>query len=452
MNRRLLGVRVQTWVAAGALAALVGFISAATGFRDHALAQSPAVAPAAGAQGATSYAKSLSVAFREAAQKTLPAVVMIKNLPVVHEQPQERDASPESPFDESPFGDTVPPEFRHFFKDLPPMPHGIPHGEVGGIGSGVIIDPLGHHSDQQPRRRGRRQDHRPAARRPRVRGHRCQDRSEDRSGHRPHQGCRDAAGGKARQQRRRPGGRLGAGPRRSVRTGRHGHGGHHQRQGTRAGQHSPRKLHPDRRRHQPRQQRRPAGKPRRRGDRHQHRHLLAQRRQPGRRLCRFEQSGQVGQPAVDRPGRREAGVSWRRHPAGLATIWPNNSACRRRKALSSAKCSTDTPAADGGSEARRRDRRVCRQSRSTARKNYRRLWNRRPVDAKHPLTVVRDGKRLTLTVTTREQPADYGLARNRSRLPGKEGSYQRPEVGHRGGRTSRPTWPRSSASSPAKAW
>lgn len=35
-----------------------------------------------------------------------------------------------------------------------------------------------------------------------------------------------------------------------------------------------------------------------------------------------------------------------------------------------------------------------------------------PVGSKQPLTVIRDGKRMTLNVTVREQPKDYGLARN----------------------------------------
>ena len=144
MNRRFFGVGVRAWAAALALVAVVGVASVSIGPRDHAAAQGPAVAASGGEQGATSYAKSLSKAFREAAQKVLPAVVMIKNVPAVHHQAQEQEETPEGPSDENPFGDMMPPEFRHFFKQFPQMPHhGIPHGEVGGVGSGVIIDPSG---------------------------------------------------------------------------------------------------------------------------------------------------------------------------------------------------------------------------------------------------------------------------------------------------------------------
>ena len=48
-------------------------------------------------------------------------------------------------------------------------------------------------------------------------------------------------------------------------------------------------LHPDRRRHQPRQLGRRADQQARRADRHQHRHLLAERRLSGHRLRRAEQ-------------------------------------------------------------------------------------------------------------------------------------------------------------------
>jgi serine protease Do len=85
-----------------------------------------------------SYARSLSTAFREVAQKVLPAVVTIDVRSVHAEQAQDENGD-EGSSGENPFGDMLPPEFRHFFR----MPHGFPHREIHGMGSGVIIDPSG---------------------------------------------------------------------------------------------------------------------------------------------------------------------------------------------------------------------------------------------------------------------------------------------------------------------
>ena len=52
-----------------------------------------------------------------------------------------------------------------------------------------------------------------------------------------------------------------------------------------------------------------------------------------------------------------------------------------------------------------------------------------PVGEKEPITLVRNGKRLTLQVTTGEQPADYGLASSRSMMPGKNGSWVDKKLG-----------------------
>ena len=60
------------------------------------------------------------------------------------QQAEEQEETPEGPSEENPFGDMLPPEFRHFFKQFPKFPrHGMPHGELGGVGSGVIVDPSG---------------------------------------------------------------------------------------------------------------------------------------------------------------------------------------------------------------------------------------------------------------------------------------------------------------------
>ncbi len=106
--------------------------------------QSPA------AREGSNYAESLSQAFREAAEKTLPAVVMIRTLPSEDRQPRSgREAPPDLwedfPFDEEgPFGDLfrMHPELRRFFRERPPMPS-IPQPLPEGVGSGVIIDPSG---------------------------------------------------------------------------------------------------------------------------------------------------------------------------------------------------------------------------------------------------------------------------------------------------------------------
>jgi serine protease Do len=145
MNRRNCRSGVRAWVTVFALLALVGTLSLVATTRDnHAVAQTPAVTASSDTAGSTSYAKSLSKAFRDASKKVLPAVVMIKNLPATDEKPQSRSGEQDNPAEDNPFGDMLPPEFRHFFKDMPRMPRGgVPRGEQGGVGSGVIIDPSG---------------------------------------------------------------------------------------------------------------------------------------------------------------------------------------------------------------------------------------------------------------------------------------------------------------------
>ena len=137
MNRRCCGVRVRSWTAVVAILVLAGAVWAAMGTKDHAVAQTPAVAASKDAEAGTSYAKSLSKAFREAAQKVLPAVVMIQHSsPAAAEQEQGDDESGQDPFG------NLPPEFRRFFREMPR--HGLPGGgESMSMGSGVIIDPSG---------------------------------------------------------------------------------------------------------------------------------------------------------------------------------------------------------------------------------------------------------------------------------------------------------------------
>jgi serine protease Do len=127
-----------------ALVALGGFLSASIDLKGHALAEEPTAPVSEKAQVGTSYAKSLSNAFRETAGKVLPAVVMIQHKPEAVQQTQESEESPDSPFGENPFGDNLPPEFRQFFKHMPNMPRRpMPRGGAMSVGSGVIIDPSG---------------------------------------------------------------------------------------------------------------------------------------------------------------------------------------------------------------------------------------------------------------------------------------------------------------------
>jgi len=130
------------------LLGLAGVLLLTAGVKDHAVAQTPtaqtpAATTSAQAERGTSYAKSLSKAFRETAQKVLPAVVMIHNSPSVNEQSQDQEETPEGPLSENNPGDRWPPELRHFFETPQNPRHGGPHGGVSGVGSGVIIDPSG---------------------------------------------------------------------------------------------------------------------------------------------------------------------------------------------------------------------------------------------------------------------------------------------------------------------
>ena len=102
----------------------------------------PAETPSAGE--AVGYAKSMSKAFHDAASRLLPSVVMITNRPQVAQI--SGNNSPDADSDNMPFGSKGTPfggpEFREFFKQFREMPHTSPHG-VMGAGSGVIVDPSG---------------------------------------------------------------------------------------------------------------------------------------------------------------------------------------------------------------------------------------------------------------------------------------------------------------------
>jgi serine protease Do len=101
---------------------------------------------------ATNRAKEMSLAFHQAADKVLPSVVMITNTPAQAERPTARKSAPDENSEEmpfgfkgSPFGDMFQnPEFRHFFKQFPSLPTpDMPERGTVGAGSGVIVDPSG---------------------------------------------------------------------------------------------------------------------------------------------------------------------------------------------------------------------------------------------------------------------------------------------------------------------
>ncbi len=157
-------VRARPWLAACLVLALAGLFAAGIVVgqvktappADNGAAAAPAAGiqaeaapsrprnPEAAAQG-TTFAKQLSEAFHNAAQKVLPSVVTIVNSPPASAQPAKRPSADEdeddedqNPFEGTPFGDLFHnnPDFRHFFK-------GPATGRSTTTGSGVIIDSSG---------------------------------------------------------------------------------------------------------------------------------------------------------------------------------------------------------------------------------------------------------------------------------------------------------------------
>ena len=178
MNTRFCGLRARSWLAVTALLAIAGTVAFAAGSMSkglnpsHSSASTPwyadTTAPKTFDRAAkfvdakvatqtspeTGYAKDLSKAFRQAAEKVLPSVVMITNSPRTQQQARSRAPAPdegwrEIPFGEgfrgSPFGDMFRnPELRRYFKEMPSFPDpGMPPHGAQGIGSGVIVDPTG---------------------------------------------------------------------------------------------------------------------------------------------------------------------------------------------------------------------------------------------------------------------------------------------------------------------
>ena len=105
----------------------------------HMAAESPMAALA----DASKYAKGMSLAFRNAAKKVMPSVVFITNSPAVARSSGKFEivrGRRRVAFQGTPFGDLFSdPRMRPFLRGVPQMPHQI----VVGVGSGVIVDPSG---------------------------------------------------------------------------------------------------------------------------------------------------------------------------------------------------------------------------------------------------------------------------------------------------------------------
>lgn len=130
---------MKTWAALAVLPMVFAVAAAATLPKDTNKAPRHEV---------TSYAKSLSQAFRDAAKDVQDSVVLVKANPVLPVQWQGHGEMPKgrmqkNPFEGTPFGNM--PELKRFFEEIPQMPQTPenPHGGQGGIGTGVIIDASG---------------------------------------------------------------------------------------------------------------------------------------------------------------------------------------------------------------------------------------------------------------------------------------------------------------------
>ncbi len=140
MKEMRLWKSTKTWAAVAMVPLVLAVAAAAT-------------LPAGGDQSqraaVTGYAKSLSQAFRDAAEEVQPSVVLIKADAVMPVQwhghrggEMPKGPMQDNPFAGTPFGNI--PELRRFFEGMPEMPPipDQPHGE-SGIGTGVIIDAKG---------------------------------------------------------------------------------------------------------------------------------------------------------------------------------------------------------------------------------------------------------------------------------------------------------------------
>ncbi|MGQ9574263.1 MAG: Do family serine endopeptidase [Thermoguttaceae bacterium] len=143
--KRLLGNKLSSWVLVVLALAVVGLLVAGSIAREGLQPAFESTSAATTSEG-SDFAKSLSAAFRRAAEEALPSVVKIYRRPLMVERPSSQFAPEEDPFDEwFPFGDMFRrnPELRRFFRDLPRGLPSIPRRGLYGSGSGVIIDRSG---------------------------------------------------------------------------------------------------------------------------------------------------------------------------------------------------------------------------------------------------------------------------------------------------------------------
>jgi len=175
MNTRYCGLRTRTWLSGVGLLTVLTTLVVAASAMSHLSSKDRAVsstawyaegAPASvgnaianhvnaaqtTASDATRYAKEMSKAFHDAASKVLSSVVMITNMPAMADTHSDRKSAPNQNSEEipfglkgTPFGDLFSnPELRHFLKQFPSgtLPD-MPGHAVVGAGSGVIVDPSG---------------------------------------------------------------------------------------------------------------------------------------------------------------------------------------------------------------------------------------------------------------------------------------------------------------------
>ncbi|MEW4526861.1 Do family serine endopeptidase [Maioricimonas sp. JC845] len=129
----------RPWVvptAGVAFLTLAGFIMGAASHDAAAQPLSPAE------QAAISDARSLSTAFRVAVNRVMPSVVMIQTAPGQVQQTAHDGEGLGNLPDGLPEGLLDDPMFKRFFKDMPRQPQQQPRQQMG-TGSGVIIDPSG---------------------------------------------------------------------------------------------------------------------------------------------------------------------------------------------------------------------------------------------------------------------------------------------------------------------
>lgn len=149
MKRLWSGHRGAVAAFAAVLLAVLGWVAAASLHDTTSLAQDNSPPPSPQNRSASvDYANQLSAAFRSAAVRVLPAVVMIQARPAATSpsqrsaQGKKREPGEQPDLNNSPFGELFRnhPELRPFFKDFQ-----IPeeHEYTVASGSGVIIDPSG---------------------------------------------------------------------------------------------------------------------------------------------------------------------------------------------------------------------------------------------------------------------------------------------------------------------